>query len=132
MRGHEDLLALRQRRRIPARGVMVEVTTTPPWQVGLLREPWVADDPDFVDADTVLLTVDPSESIDRLDLRCLVDLKVLVFAHHHEPNERAIRALCMACVNGGARRVMGFQLMAGVPIDELPESHRLFDFTREQ
>lgn len=125
MRGHTDLIAMRQHRRIPARGVLIEVSNTPAWDVGLMAE--------AVDLapDTVLISVRPDENFDRLDLRCVVGLKVLVFGYPGTAHERAIRAVCMACVTGGAARVKGVQAMRETRMDDLPESHVFFDHTKE-
>lgn len=124
MRGHEDLIALRKRHRVVSRGVLIEVTTNTATNTGL--------DNGIMDGSAAFISIRPDEPIDSLDLRCLVGLKVLVFAYYWEPLGTAVRKVCMAAVDGGAKRVQGVQAMQSIPVDGLPPENILFDYTRPQ
>lgn len=104
MRGHEALIAMRQRRLRPP-VVAVHVSLDPP----------------IPNPEALELVVAPDEPIDQLDLRCLVGLDVIVTADADEGHQRALRAMCMAAVTAGAKRVIGVQYrrVAGVPTDEI-------------
>jgi hypothetical protein len=90
MTGHETLIALRNRRLRPA-AVAIHVGHVPPCQAG----------------DALEIVVAPDEPIDRLDLRALVGLDVIVAAEQEDGHQRTVRALCMAAVTAGASRVLG-------------------------
>ena len=79
----------------------IHVTTAAPCQAG----------------DALEIVVGPDESIDRLDLRALVGLDVIVAAEQDDGHQRTVRALCMAAVTAGAARVVGgeWKRAAGVP-----------------
>jgi len=100
MTGHETLIALRNRRLRPA-AVAIHVGHVPPCQAG----------------EAVEIVVAPDEPIERLDLRCLVGLNVIVAAEQEDAHQRVVRALCMAAVSAGADRVLGieWQRAAGAP-----------------
>lgn len=100
MRGLETLVALRGRGVRPA-AVAIHVTTAAPCQAG----------------STLELTVAPDERLERLDLRPLVGLDVIVAAEQDDGHQRTVRALCMAAVDAGAARVVGgeWKRAAGVP-----------------
>lgn len=104
MTGTETLIAMRQRRLRPA-AVAVHVGFDRP-----------APHPEVLE-----LAVRPDEAMDRLDLRCLLGLDVIVTADAEEGHQRALRAMCMAAVTAGARRVIGveFRRVAGVPTTEV-------------
>lgn len=115
MRGQEHLIAMRRGHRVPAEGVGIEVTPD--------RGMWPRSQEE-ADGSRVRLTVDPGESVDRLDLRCVVGLEVVVFAYSCEPCERAVRALCAACVAAGAKVVIGLQFRdSEEPVDPIIFTH---------
>ena len=66
------------------------------------------------------LTVAPDEPLERLDLRPLVGLDVIVAAEQEDGHQRTVRALCMAAVAAGAARVVGgeWKRAAGAPWTE--------------
>lgn len=104
MTGHEDLIQARLAGRRPGQGVLVELTQR--------RSAFVAELPvgESLQAQGVaLLTVAPGEAFDRLDLRCLIGLPVVVVAYSDEPDERSVRALSAACLRAGASKVTGLQ-----------------------
>ena len=105
--GIQELIAIRKRGRIPARGVLFEVASLPAWQTGLLEQPWSLSDEPIDTPDTICLSVAPTAAFDALDLRALHALPVLVFGLADDAGDRAIRALCMACVTAGAAKVAG-------------------------
>lgn len=90
MRGQDTLLALRSRGVRPA-AVAIHVARVAPCQSGAALE----------------IVVAPDEPIDRLDLRALVGLDVIVAAEQEDGHQRTVRALCMAAVTAGAARVVG-------------------------
>lgn len=63
------------------------------------------------------VTVAPDERLERLDLRPLVGLDVIVAAEQEDGHQRTVRALCMAAVEAGAARVVGgeWRRAAGAP-----------------
>ena len=94
MRGHEPLVAMRLRGLQPAsvhlnaNGNSLSVDWTIPACPGA---PLHAE-----------LEVDPTETIGRLDLRCIADLTV----HLNGSNPERVAALRDACIEAGARRVI--------------------------
>lgn len=102
MRGLETLIAMRMRRKAPARGVLVALAHKVGEYLQLPLEP-------SLEEGIVTLEVDPAESFDRLDLRPLVGLRVAVI--DYTENQRALRAFCGACVAAGADEVMGFEYL---------------------
>ena len=92
MRGVQQLIAVRQRGLKPA-AVAVHVSDVGPCEAGEAME----------------IVVAPDEAIDRLDLRCLVGLDVIVAAEVDDGYGRTVRALCMAAVSAGAARVLGIE-----------------------
>ena len=107
MIGLDVLTAIRKAGRIPSRGVLIEVGPVPPWQTGVVTQPWSLGDGPIDAPDTVMLAMDPGESLDLIDLRALVGLKVVVFGDAAEAISRAVRALCMRCVGVGTTSVDG-------------------------
>lgn len=105
--GIKELIAIRKRGRIPSNGVMFETATRPAWQTGLVEQPWGLADAPIDTPDTICLSVAPTAPFDALDLRALRALPVLVFGWADDAGDRAIMALCMACVTAGAARVAG-------------------------
>ncbi len=91
MKGTEDLIALRQSRKVPAAGVVLHLTDMPHEPMG--QSP-------------ARLTAGVSERLDRADLRCVMGLPVVV----HGPllAAEAVRAACQWVANAKARSVMGF------------------------
>jgi hypothetical protein len=59
------------------------------------------------------LTVSPMESIDRLDLRCVIGLDVVIASEDFNQAARTVRALGAACVLAGAERVVGIEYSRG-------------------
>ena len=94
------MVALRGRGVRPA-AVAIHVTHVPPCQTGSALE----------------LTVSPDVRLDRLDLRPLLGLDVIVAAEQEDGHQRTVRALCMAAVTAGAARVVGgeWKRAAGAP-----------------
>lgn len=92
VRGHQQLIAVRQRGLRP-QAVALHVSDVGPCQAGEALE----------------IVVAPDEAIDRLDLRCLVGLDVIVAAEREDGFGRTVRALCMAAVDAGAKRVLGIE-----------------------
>ena len=90
MRGLDTLVALRSKGVRPA-AVAIHVAQVAPCQAG----------------DALEIVVAPDEPIDRLDLRALVGLDVIVAAEQEDGYQRTVRALCMAAVTAGASRVLG-------------------------
>jgi hypothetical protein len=92
VRGAEQLVAMRLRHRRPA---MVDIETE--------RDPqrwcdtWRADG--FANAQ---LLIEPTENVDRLDLRCVVGLVIEVQGVDAE----RVAAIAQACKNAGAKRVI--------------------------
>jgi hypothetical protein len=98
MDGQTALTNLRRDGRVPSVGVVIHVSPlrlwagwTEPEQIGAMHA----------------MSVEPGENIDRLDLRCVVGLKVFVSDDPHASEERAVRAVCAACVAAGAKVVIG-------------------------
>jgi hypothetical protein len=76
MRGHEPLIAMRRAGRRPALGALVRAGASDPNSDSLH---WPDERPD-----AALLWVGERDDIDRLDLRCLLGLKVVVFGDDDE------------------------------------------------
>ncbi len=79
MKGHETLIDMRRRGRIPAEGVHVDLSRFEPWFDTLAEQL----------PGHVTVWISPDDRIDRLDLRCFVGLHVLVCATD-ETLDRAI------------------------------------------
>lgn len=95
MTGHEELIAMRLRGYVPRLGVYLTVN----------RDPWPgspADDPQTAGHICCIL-VSPDEDVTRLDLRCLVGLKVLIDGARG--TDQAVGALIRAAVSAGACRI---------------------------
>lgn len=118
MEGQSTLVAVRRKGRVPSKGVLILVGSTPlgPWK-----------HPVELAGELHTLRVDPNEAIDRLDLRCVVGMRVLVSDDFMGPQERTVRLLCAACVAAGARRVIGITRRNATPLDQLPESDWVFN-----
>lgn len=104
MQGHQDLIAMRRTGKRPERVLLA-----------------VQDRPQWLDANRCgqvhhEVTVRPGESIDRMDLRFVIGLDVVVTAELGEGHERTVRALCAACVSAGAERVAGVEEGIGEPM----------------
>jgi hypothetical protein len=95
MRGHEPLVAMRMRGFLPA-AVYVNADGNTPgdWTI-----PAHAAAPLFAE-----INVDPSETIARLDLRCLAGLTV----HLNGSDPMRVAALKDACMEAGAQRVIAY------------------------
>ena len=95
MRGHDDLIAMRRAGKVPTHGVSIRVDDEAPWDVG-----WIANDPRVV-----TVHIRPDECLDRIDLRCLVGLKVAVIGERL--HERSVRAVCGFVTRANAQAVVG-------------------------
>ena len=118
MDGAVHLVAIRRQHRVPSVGVVIHVSADRLWlgwtdveQVGAIHA----------------LRVDPAANPERLDLRCVVGLKVFVLDDPHASEERAVRAVCAACVDAGARVVVGATHRGKATAEE----PWVFDYTRE-
>ena len=92
MTGLEELVSLRKSGRAPESGVLLHLTDRP-----------------FPPADQmgpVYLRADVSERFDRLDLRCLVGLRVTV--HGPYMADSSVKAASLAAMKAGAASVLGF------------------------
>lgn len=94
MRGHEYLIALRLKNRDPDR-VTVAVCPGKSWMSAHWHEWWDA---------TPMVQIEPTDSVQRLDLRCLVGLCVDLMGN--EEDAERIAAVYTACVAAGASRVL--------------------------
>jgi hypothetical protein len=94
MIGHEPLIAMRRKGRVPQR---VYVETRACLDRRLARE-WPEVSPQ-----SAFVLVDPEESVVRLDLRCLVGLPVEVDGL----DSQRVHEVFAACVKAGASRVIG-------------------------
>ena len=100
MRGHDQLIAMRMRGRVPRYGVCI---ATDPQDIGwpaawqTLCMLWGAH------PDTAELYIDPTEPIRRLDLRPLVGLSVQV----RGCDPARVREVFDAAQHAGAKRVIG-------------------------
>jgi hypothetical protein len=119
MEGQSALVAMRRRGCIPGVGVLIIVGRRP-------LGPRIDEE---IDGSLHTMRVDPRWSVDSLDLRCLIGLKVLVTDDFGEPDERTVRAVCAACVEAGAKDVVG---IAGGRdrLDLIPPSDYVFDYKR--
>jgi hypothetical protein len=95
MRGADSLIALRMRGYAPAMGVVLEVCEGRPTQ---------HDDAPGV----ALLQVETADSVERLDLRCLVGLKVVAYGAAGCPSDERINAVARRAAKW-ARRVVAFR-----------------------
>jgi hypothetical protein len=93
MKGHEPLIAMRLRGRLPA-SVHLRADGGPCWEWTV---PAHAGAPIHAD-----IVVDPEESIGRLDLRCFVGLTI----HLNGQDPERVKALSIACMEAGAARVI--------------------------
>lgn len=100
MQGQDQLLALRRAGRIPADGVYIEVCR----KRGVFPR-----SQQEADGERMRLTIAPEEPVDRLDLRCVIGLEVVVLAYPDAPAAGAVHAVCEACVAAGAKVVIGLQ-----------------------
>lgn len=93
MRGHLPLLEMRRRGAVPE---IVFVDTEP----GRMRQwaEWPALHPDLA-----TIEVEPGDPLNRLDLRCVVGLRVSVSGN----DEARVRAVVEACIAAQANRVVG-------------------------
>ena len=94
MRGHLPLIAMRQRRQRPT-FVSVDVGEQPKWLCDHWHELGLK----------AYILVEPSDPVERLDLRFLVKL-TMHFSAHVDDAERA-RKVFDACIAAGADRVIG-------------------------
>lgn len=78
----------------------------------------VSDAPPFEGGEVLEIVVRADEPFERMDWRCLVGLDVIVTAERGQ--QRSLRAMCMAAVDAGAKRVMG------VEYDHLGQGQNLF------
>lgn len=117
MHGIRNLEAIRMRGLVPGRGVVILLSQYGPSAYAPMTE-------EEASGSIVVLDARPDEAFERLDLRCLVGLKVLVMDDVCCRSERAVRALCMAAVTAGAKRVLGY---AGVPTGGLCDAEPIFD-----
>lgn len=99
MRGHEALLQMRRQGLAP---VSVTVTTDP--ECDRFVASWPRDMPAFPQ-----LLIAPDDTPERLDLRCLVGLRVWVDGLDPERVERVAKA----CEAAGAKRVISVAIVAG-------------------
>jgi hypothetical protein len=88
MRGAAELIALRQRRRMPS-SVVLSLHSRP-----------------GIRADEAWLVPSPGDTPDRADLRLLVGLRVVVVGHAHDAAD--VSAWCAAAEKAGALIVMGY------------------------
>jgi hypothetical protein len=95
MRGHQPLIAMRLKHRKPT-FVSVDVGVNPKWLCDHWHEQGLQPH----------LLIEPSDPIDRLDLRFLVGLS-LVHISGHVDDEARVRKAYDACVNAGVDRVIG-------------------------
>lgn len=104
MVGLDTLKSIRRSGFKPAAGVQIVVTEKRSLHDRRYVE-WL-NDPESPGCSMV---VKPSAAFDRIDLRYVVGLRVLVRADADEQQQRAIRAMCLACVDAGATEVIGVQ-----------------------
>lgn len=94
MIGSDHLVAMRKRRMVPSRGVLLQLRGPLPkrqWQ-----QPF---------DDTACLYVQDGERFDKLDLRCVVGLKVLCWAAVGDATAGELESLAKCCTKAGAARV---------------------------
>lgn len=94
MRGHNPLIDLRMRRRNPGM-VSISVQSERSWIADQWHQ-WEGCDPS--------LQIEPADPVSRLDLRCLVGLRVDLMGH--ESVAARVRAVHQACIDANAERVM--------------------------
>lgn len=99
MRGQDRIIASRLHGRAPAVGVYVEISDSTPWFDW--RE---TKTPGFP-----VLWIEPGDDPSRLDLRCVVGLRVCVAKEDH----RDWKPVAEACVKAGASHVYAFEPMDG-------------------
>lgn len=93
MKGHHALIAMRLRGRHP-KAVFIE----PDEDIGGISKHWQEHGTGIA-----TLVLEPGENIGRLDLRCVMGLRV----HLHTTTEQRITALVAACLEAGAAQVIG-------------------------
>ena len=95
MRGHDRIIEARMHGRAPSFGVYVELTAEQPWFDW--RE---AKCPGFP-----VLWIEPGDEPSKLDLRCLIGMRVVI----GDEGERDWRPVADACVKAGAADVYVFR-----------------------
>lgn len=93
MRGHEALLSMRMKGKVP-RAVAVETDLSGAHN---LAKSWPTLGTGFAH-----IAIDPSESLEGLDLRCMASLRV----HIHGEDEKRVAAVFEAITAAGASRVL--------------------------
>ena len=93
MTGADALIDLRMRRRVPVSGVLWHLTDDMPAS-------------ELPTAELAWLRSPLNEPFDRIDLRCLVGLRVTV--HGPYTADDAVKAACLSAVKAGAMSVLGF------------------------
>jgi hypothetical protein len=121
--GIENLKAMRLAGYVPSVGVLVWVGGVKPWDLG---ESEVERS-----GAMLILHVAAGADIAGADWRAAVGQKALVMVDAFERDQRAGRAVCMALVGAGARRVVGFMDSTERKIDQRELSEAFFDYTKE-
>ena len=110
MKGHQPLLEMRTKGRHPP----VVFIDTEPDRLKCWRD-WHA-----VEGGKPTISVNPDESIERLDLRCIHGVTVSV----QGSDEERVNAVGAACIRAGAKRVVGFVCASGqVAISDTGSAH---------
>lgn len=97
MRGADELIAMRRAGYVPSGGVLVyaHAGPMPPWtNTGL--------DP----AETAEIEISADERVDRLDLRCVIGLRVVVTGD----DEARVREIAKAVAAAAAQGVIGIEV----------------------